>query len=274
MDGTMRTTMRIKRQGRSGVLMGRALSLAALLGVAASVQAQQPATNGAPGSAGTETKISLDLRDVPFRTTIDALFGPTELQFAIEPTMPNIPITISLHDIAFSTALRTVLRLAGGTYRKDGSIYVLGPRLAESPFQPVANEINPGTVPASQLADQAWEKIPIQFQSAQILGMAFGAVALPTEDQLLNGGGGGLGGGYGTGVGGGGFGGGGFGGGGLGGGGFGGMGGGGYGGGFGGQGGGLGGGGYGGGLGGGALGGGGFGGGGFGGPLARGRGRF
>src|SRR5262249_36129851 len=116
----------------------------------------------------------------------------------------------------FAVALRTILRLAGATYRKDTNIYLLGPRVQQVEVaQPTAELTLPETAPANQAAEQAWEKIPGQYQNARILGAALGAIALATEGQVSPAGGGyggygGLGGaglgGFGNGLGGGGLG--------------------------------------------------------------------
>ena len=40
---------------------------------------------------------------------------------AVEPAVPNYPITLDIRDVPFNTALRTLLRLAPGVaYRKEG----------------------------------------------------------------------------------------------------------------------------------------------------------
>jgi hypothetical protein len=278
-----------KRWGGRLGLWTLGIACAALAGMSG-VQAQE-----APRTPEPNAKITLDLKGVPFRMAVEALFEKTGLQYAVEPAMPNIPLTLSLRDVDFTTALRTVTRLGGGTYRKEGPIYILGPRIAQPPAtEPTAETLAPETPAAPEAATQTWEKIPVLFNSYAVMAYAFGGQILPTEEQVLAGRSSGYGDGYGGGRGGyggnslGGLGGGGLGG--LGGGGYGNLGG--YGGGYGGLGGGMGGygggmGGYGGGLGGygGGLGGygGGYGGGlgGFGGlntgttgytgPLARGR---
>ena len=155
--------MKLDRRTHGKLIPGLVLLLAAVAGV----QAQQtPAPGATTAAAGPETKISLDLRDVPFRTAIDALFGPTGLQFAIEPTMPNIPVTVSLRDVDYSVALRTILRLAQATYRKDTNIYVIGPRVPESQ-QPQTTEVvrhrtgRVGVQVTSEQRRDEWSKIPM-----------------------------------------------------------------------------------------------------------------
>src|SRR5215212_4877527 len=198
--------MQTTRWGRGQALACLGLTLATLF-AAGAARAQETAT--------TEAMITLDLRDVPFRTAIEALFEKTGLQYAVEPGVPNIPVRVTVRDIDFTTALRTITRLGGATYRKEGPIYMVGLRQPPQP-QELTSEIAPEVAPADQLADQTWEKIPILFNSYAVMAYAFGGQVLPTEDQFVNGGGGG--GGFGGGQGGfgggqGGLGGGGFGGG-------------------------------------------------------------
>jgi hypothetical protein len=241
------------------------------MAIAAGVAAPRPAF-----AQEAEKKVTLNLKDVPLRSAIDALFQGTGLQYSVDPNVPNVPVTLNIRDVGLQPALRILIRQAavavpGLTVSREGDIYVVKIRQAVTAPPPVAEDAPPEF--GDQQTDVTWEKIPVQFNNVAVFVLAFGGQMLPTEaDVLLGGGGGGGFGGQGGGFGGGGFGGqGGFGGGGFGGGGFGGggFGGGGFGGGgFGGGGfggGGLGGGFGGGGFGGGGLGGGGFGGGGFGG---------
>lgn len=159
---------------------------ALMLGLALDARAQQPpATGAAPPPVTADTKITLDLRDVPFRTALEALFEKTGLQYAVEPQVPNPPVRLTIRDIDFTTALRTVTRLGGATYRKEGPIYVVGLRQAPPP-QPVAEELTPAA-PVETPKQVIWEKIPILFNSHAVLGLAFGALALPTELPPANG---------------------------------------------------------------------------------------
>jgi len=184
--------MRFDRWGRGWALVGLAVPLATLA-AAGGARAQAQAPDAAPA----EQKITLDLRDVPFRTAIEALFEKTGLQYAVEPSVPNIPVRVTVRDIDFTTALRTITRLGGATYRKEGQIYIVGLRLPPQPQQELTTEIGPEQAPADQLAYQTWEKIPILFNSYAVMAYAFGGQVLPTEDQIQPGGGGG--GGYGGG---------------------------------------------------------------------------
>jgi hypothetical protein len=182
----------MNRWGRRWALLCLTLPLVTLL-ASAGARAQDAA------GADPTTKITLDLRDVPFRTAIEALFERTGLQYAVEPAVPNIPVTLTVRDIDFTTALRTLTRLAGVTYRKESTIYVIGLRPPPTTQTDISSqELAPTTSPEQQLADQTWEKIPILFNSYQIMAYAFGGSTLPTEADLFGlstGGGGGFGGG-------------------------------------------------------------------------------
>jgi hypothetical protein len=235
---------------------------------------QQPPPGGTAGQESALDKpVNINLRDIPLRSALELLFQGTGLNYAVDPNVGNPLLTINLKDQPFRLALRTLVHLAasqvpGLTYTDENGLYLIKIRQAPPPEaeQPATNPDD------SQTAEEpVWEKIPINYTSAQLLTLIFGGMNIPDESMLA---GSMMGGGMGGGFGGGGFGGGGLGGlgGGFGGGGFGGGGLGGFGGGLGG--GGFGGGGFGGGgLGGGGLGGfgggglGGFGGGGLGGGV-------
>src|SRR5436853_7075720 len=84
----------------------------------------------APGATRAEpAKVALSLRDVALRDALRTLFEGSGMQHAVEPAVPNYPITLDIRDVPFNTALRTLLRLAPQvTYRKEGEIYIIGMR--------------------------------------------------------------------------------------------------------------------------------------------------
>jgi len=209
----------------------------------------------------TDKKVTLNLKDIPLRAGIEALFAGTGYQYSVNPDVANVPVNLNIRDVGLQAALRLLMRQAaiaqpGLTFSKEGDIFVVKVR-RENPNPAPLEEEAPPDYTGGDL-DITWEKIPVQFNNVAVFVLAFGGQMLPTEFEVLLGSAGG-GGGFGGGYGGGGYGGGG------------GFGGGGFGGGLGGNS--FGGGGYGGGLGGNSLGGGGFGGaltgggGGFGGGL-------
>jgi hypothetical protein len=249
------------------MLMQRGLRVAAcflvLFGLSVSAMAQEPTSGGGP-------RVTLNLESASIVDALKLLFRATGYNYTLDESVVQGYVTVSLKDVSFETALRTVLRAANPplTYRVDGGVYIISPRV----------ETFESSLPEQQLEEPSrpqvrTEKITLQHLDslaiAQIVGG--GAVSLNQSGWTYSGGGGygGFGGGFGGGYGG--FGGG-YGGFGPGLGGFGG-GYGGFGGGFGGFGGGWGGGGFNRGGFGGGWGGGGFNRGGFGGGGGRGGGR-
>ena len=247
--------------------MHRALRIAACLVVllsAVSVVAQEPSSGGGP-------RVTLNLESASIADALKLLFRATGYNYTLDESVVQGYVTVSLKDVTFETALRTVLRAANPplTYRVDGGVYIISPKVETYDTTTTETPVEEPSQPQTRT-----EKITLQHLDslavAQILGG--GAVSLNQTGWTYSGGGyGGFGGGY-SGFGGG-FGGGygGFGGGGLGG--YGGFGGGGFGGGGLGGFGGFGGGGLGG-FGGGGFGGGGFNRGGWGGGWGGGRGGF
>lgn len=66
-----------------------------------------------PGPYGRPVQLrTLKLDRVPLRAAIDAIFAGTGLQYSVDPNVPDVPITIELHDMSPQAALRYVLRMA------------------------------------------------------------------------------------------------------------------------------------------------------------------
>ncbi|MDW8321555.1 MAG: hypothetical protein RMM08_09335, partial [Armatimonadota bacterium] len=206
--------------------MHRALRIAACFVVLVSVVVPVVAQEGS------SPRVTLTLESASIADALKLLFRSTGYNYTLDESVVQGYVTVSLKDVTFETALRTILRAANPplTYRVDGGVYIISPRVET--YEPTSAEPQMEEPPQPQVRT---EKITLQHLDslaiAQILGG--GAVALNQTGWTYSGGGyGGFGGGYG-GFGGG-FGGGygGFGGGygGWGGGGFGGFGGGGWGG--------------------------------------------
>ncbi len=220
--------------------MHRALRIAAcfvvLVSATVSVMAQE----------GSSPRVTLTLESASIADALKLLFRSTGYNYTLDESVVQGYVTVSLKDVTFETALRTILRAANPplTYRVDGGVYIISPKVEtyESTPEPQVEEPSQPQVRTEKITLQHLDSLAI----AQVLGG--GAVSLNQSGWTYSGGGyggfgggyGGFGGGFGGGYGGFGGGYGGFGGGygGFGGGGFGGFGGGGWGGGLGGWGGG------------------------------------
>jgi hypothetical protein len=165
----------------------------------------QEAALSAPGLAAARAperqagrEVTLSLRDVPLRAALQMLFEGSGRQHAVEPAVPNVPITLDIRAVPFDTALRMLTRLAGVTFSKDGEIFIVRQRqpapelLAQNPYDPPAP-----VEPAAAAGGATWEKIPLNYIHPVVLAAVLGGQVIPTEDQVI----GGLGG-YGGGLGG------------------------------------------------------------------------
>jgi len=177
--------------------MQRALRIAAcflvLVGVTVSAVAQEPTSGGGP-------KVTLNLESASIADALKLLFRATGYNYTLDESVVQGYVTVSLKDVTFETALRTVLRAANPplTYRVDGGVYIISPKV----------ETFESSLPEQQIEEPAQpqvrtEKITMQHLDslavAQILGG--GAVSLNQTGWTYSSGGyggyGGFGGGYG-----------------------------------------------------------------------------
>jgi hypothetical protein len=137
------------------------------------------------------TPVALRLEGTRLRTALEMLFTGSGLQLAIEPAVPNYPITLNLHGIPFNTALRTLLRLAPGvTYRKEGDIYIVGLRQPAPEPTATGSEPQPPVETASAAGGEQVVRIPLNYLHPAILAYVLNGRLVPTEDQFQPGGGG------------------------------------------------------------------------------------
>ena len=153
----------------------------------------------------TDRKVTINLKDIPLRSAIDALFAGSGLQYSVDPNVSNVPVTLNIRDIGLQAALRLIVRQAGVaqpglTFSKDGDIYVV--KIRQAPVVAPTTGEEPPPEYTEQATEFNWERIPIQFNNVAVFVLAFGGKMLPTEDQVIRsqtgmGGMGGMGGGYG-----------------------------------------------------------------------------
>lgn len=106
------------------------------------------------------------------------------MQYAVAPDVPNTPLTLSIREIPFQTALRTLLRLAGNvTYQKDGEVYAIRVRRAvPEPAANVLGEFTVGTTAAE--AGLHWERVPLNYVNPAVVAVALNLPMLPNEVDL------------------------------------------------------------------------------------------
>src|SRR3569833_2287652 len=117
-------------------------------------------------AGNTDKKATLNLKDVPLRSAIDALFQGTGLQYSVDPNVLNVPVPLNIRDIGLQAALRLLVRQAataqpGLTFSKDGDIFVLKIR-KENPLPPPTKDDTPPEYTDLE-SEVTWVKIPIQF---------------------------------------------------------------------------------------------------------------
>jgi hypothetical protein len=159
------------------------LSAALLLAAPLAVRAQAPAA-----ASAADPRVTLDLREIPLRDAIALLFKNTGFQYAVDPNVPNIPITLNIRDIALPSALRLIVRQAatqaqGLTTAKEGDVYLIRIRTAPAAAPPAEVDAPPDVAAGDQ--ELTWEKVTIQFNNVAVFALAFGGTMLPTEQDVL-----------------------------------------------------------------------------------------
>jgi hypothetical protein len=182
--------------GALGVTLLVIAPASAAPGPAPGTQASPPAR--AP-MARENAPVSLHLQDTPLRSALQALFAGTGLQHAVSPEVPNYPITLDVRDVPFASTLRTLVRLAPGvTFRKEGEIYIVGMR-PPTVTEPTASYPEPpAPVDVAASGGEEWVKIPLNYLHPAVAAYVLNGRLVPNEVDLQTGlgGAGGFGGGF------------------------------------------------------------------------------
>ncbi|GIV17863.1 MAG: hypothetical protein KatS3mg022_3298 [Armatimonadota bacterium] len=172
--------------------MHRALRIAACFVVLASAMVS------AVAQEGSSPRVTLTLESASIADALKLLFRSTGYNYTLDESVVQGYVTVSLKDVTFETALRTILRAANPplTYRVDGGVYIISPKVET--YETGTQELQQPEEPSQPQVRT--EKITLQHLDslaiAQILGG--GAVALNQTGWTYSGGGyGGFGGGYG-----------------------------------------------------------------------------
>ena len=101
--------------------------------------------------------MTLDFHDIPLRSALDLLFKDRGLNFAVDPAVPNPPITIVINNQPFGSALRTLIRIAsaqapGLIFTEEGGLFRI--KMRQAPPPPPREEPPPEAVP--EITELRW----------------------------------------------------------------------------------------------------------------------
>ena len=97
--------------------------------------------------------VTLDLKDVEVKSAIDALFrGRPGKNFSISQDVSGIIPSLSISNVPFDSALKSLLKTAGLVYRIENSVYMISKKPDANPYAATAD---PGLVASTPGADAA-----------------------------------------------------------------------------------------------------------------------
>jgi hypothetical protein len=147
--------------------------------------------------SGQPPRITLNLESASVADALKLLFRSVGYNYTLDESVVGGYVTVSLKDVTFETALRTILRSANPplTYRVDGGVYIITPRVET--YETTTTEPLVEEQPQPQIRT---EKISLQHLDSLAIAQLLGgnAVALNQTGWTYSGGMGGYGfGGYG-----------------------------------------------------------------------------
>jgi len=189
---------------RAGVI---ALALSAsALGAQPPGNAPRPAirSTATPSTAITSTtrardtdRVTLDLRDVPIRDALDALFRGRAAGYVLDNSVAQNPVTVNalIRDQPFNVALNTLLRSAGLRATRQQGTYLITTR--QPPEQAAAAPTAAPTTDVTGTAETTAQemtvaKVPL-FHASPEVAQLLGGTMIPPDGSQIAGAGGGLG---------------------------------------------------------------------------------
>lgn len=79
------------------------------------------AEDAAKPASATKSLVSLDLKDVDVKTAIQLLFQNSDKNYSIDKDVDGTVPVVKIKNLEFDTALKTITKLAGLTYKRDNS---------------------------------------------------------------------------------------------------------------------------------------------------------
>jgi hypothetical protein len=129
--------------------------------------------------------VSARLVGVPLRLALESILAGTAVRYRVEPNVPDVPVTLDLRQQPPAAALRRIFEAATRQttgIRLDRIREADVIRFTGDPSGPTARPTaDTETAPPEEVveSDYTWEKIPVRFQDATVIGLAFGATVLP-----------------------------------------------------------------------------------------------
>lgn len=152
----------------------------------------------AQSTPSTGPTISMDFIDQPVTTAIRAIFrAAPSMGYSISPNVPaDRKVTLHLVDLSVEEALRSVVRTAGLTTRKEGTTWVVDVPNTTTEVPVAAVVDTSATVDAAApTSEKKIEKISMTFVDAADIASFFGASVISSRSsQMFGGGSGGYGG--------------------------------------------------------------------------------
>ncbi len=152
------------------------LTATLLIGLLACAVACAAVDNSAP--------VTLDLKDVEVKSAIDALFrGRPGMNFSVSQDVSGIIPSLSISNVSFDSALKSLLKTAGLVYRIENGVYMISKKPDAATYAPAAD---PGAAAAAvpgmvaviddtTTVESTIDRIPLTNMSAtQMLGIMSG----------------------------------------------------------------------------------------------------
>ena len=135
---------------RNGALTLAALSLTALGLMAAPVcaSAQSGGTNdpGASGGDQLNKPINLDVRSANLYYALSLLFDQLKIgNYTLPDTLKSFEVSAHFTSLPLRTALETLLKNSGYTYKVEGGVYSVVPKISEPPPTVLPDDPTPPT---------------------------------------------------------------------------------------------------------------------------------
>jgi type II secretory pathway component HofQ len=145
------------------------------------------AGTGSPGysqqGGGESPRITLNLESASIADALKLLFRSVGYNYTLDESVVGGYVTVSLKDVTFETALRTILRSANPplTYRVDGGVYIITPRVET--YETTTAETTVEEQPQPQVRT---EKITLQHLDSLAIAQLLGGTAIALNQDRLD----------------------------------------------------------------------------------------